>query len=217
MTARSGPRASEAGRAWTDSVAARQGEIDPALHSRPGGGLVVVGLAAAISWIDWRWVLLALSAAAVVLPCGLLALRGRLDLFEPLTWFALMFLLLFVLRPAWDLWHENFIYTGRLISPTFTKMLVAGLLAGTGFVIGYLTPAGDRSHRGFRAPGAGAPPSADLVDARLRGRPCRLRDLLRRGARVARPGAFFFRRQGRLPASPRPPRPRASTSSPRSC
>ena len=79
---------------------------------------------------------------SVVLPCGLLVLRGRLDLFEPLTWFAFMFLLIFVLRPASDLWRENFIYVGRLISPTFTKMLVAGLLAGTGFVIGYLTPAG---------------------------------------------------------------------------
>ena len=63
-------------------------------------------------------------------------------MFEPLTWFAVMFLLLFVARPAWDLAHENFIYTGRLISPTFTRMLVAGLLAGTGFVIGYLIPAG---------------------------------------------------------------------------
>jgi hypothetical protein len=104
-------------------------------------GLLVVGLAAAMSWLDWRWVLLALSAASMVLPCGLLALRGRLDVFEPLTWFALMFLVLFVLRPAWDLGHEHFIYAGRLISPTFTKMLVAGLLAGTGFVIGYLSPA----------------------------------------------------------------------------
>ena len=76
----------------------------------------------------------------MVLPCGVLALRGRLDVFEPLLWFALLFLLLLVLRPAWDLWHENFIYTARLISPTFTKMIVAGLLAGTGFVIGYLAP-----------------------------------------------------------------------------
>ena len=106
-------------------------------------GLALAGLAAAISWIDWRWVLLGLCAVAVVLPCGVLALQGRLDLFEPLTWFAVMFLLLFVTRPAWDLGHENFIYTGRLISPTFTKMIVAGLLAGTGFVIGYLTPAGE--------------------------------------------------------------------------
>ena len=104
------------------------------------GGLLVVVLAAAVSWLDWRWVLLALSATSVVLPCGLLALRGRLDVFEPLIWFALLFLLLFVLRPAWDLWHENFIYTSRLISPTFTKMIVAGLLAGTGFVIGYMAP-----------------------------------------------------------------------------
>lgn len=103
-------------------------------------GLLFVVVAAAIWGLDWRWVLLALSATSVVLPCGLLALRGRLDLFEPLIWFALLFLLLFVLRPAWDLWHENFIYTARLISPTFTKMIVAGLLAGTGFVIGYLTP-----------------------------------------------------------------------------
>lgn len=104
-------------------------------------GLVLVGLAAALSWLDWRWVLLALSAASVVVPCGVLVLRGRLDLFEPLTWFALLFVLFFVLRPAWQLGHENFIYAGKLISPTFTKMVVAGLLAGTGFVIGYLIPA----------------------------------------------------------------------------
>ncbi len=104
--------------------------------------LAIVGLAAALSWIDWRWTIVGLAAASVVLPCGLLALRGRLDLFEPLTWFAFMFVLIFVLRPASDLWRENFIYVGRLISPTFTKMLVAGLLAGTGFVIGYLIPAG---------------------------------------------------------------------------
>jgi hypothetical protein len=104
--------------------------------------LAGVGVAAAASWIDWRWVLLALSATAVVLPCGVLVLQGRLDVFEPLTWFGLTFLLFFVARPAWDLAHENFIYTGRLISPTFTKMLVAGLLAGGGFAIGYLIPAG---------------------------------------------------------------------------
>jgi hypothetical protein len=101
----------------------------------------MTGLAATVSWLDWRWVLLSLSAASVVLPCGLLARRGRLDPLEPLTWFALIFLLLFVLRPAWDLAHGNFVYDGRLISPTFTKMLVAGLLAGSGFVVGYLAPA----------------------------------------------------------------------------
>ena len=48
--------------------------------------LAGVGVAAAASWIDWRWVLLALSATAVVLPCGVLVLQGRLDVFEPLTW-----------------------------------------------------------------------------------------------------------------------------------
>jgi hypothetical protein len=131
-------------RAWTDfgGGPGRERWILP-FTAIVAAGLVLAGLAAAISWIDWRWVLLGLCAAAVVFPCGVLALRGRLDLFEPLTWFAVMFLLLFVARPAWDLGHENFIYTGRLISPTFTKMLVAGLLAGTGFVIGYLIPAGD--------------------------------------------------------------------------
>jgi hypothetical protein len=102
--------------------------------------LLGVGLTAAIWELDWRWFLLALSAASVVLPCLVLGLRGRLDLFEPLVLFGVMFLLLFVLRPAWDLWHENFIYTGRVIHETFTRMIVAGLLAGTGFAIGYLTP-----------------------------------------------------------------------------
>jgi hypothetical protein len=131
-------------RAWTDfgGGPGRERWILP-FTAIVAAGLVLAGLAAAMSWIDWRWVLLGLSAVAVGLPCGVLALQGRLDLFEPLTWFAVMFLLLFVTRPAWDLGHENFIYTGRLISPTFTKMLVAGLLAGTGFVIGYLTPAGE--------------------------------------------------------------------------
>lgn len=103
--------------------------------------MAVVGLAAALDWLDWRWVLVALCAASVVAPCGYLVLRGRLDVFEPLTWFALFFVLFFAFRPAWHLWNENFIYAGRVISPTFTKMLVAGLLAGTGFVIGYLMPA----------------------------------------------------------------------------
>ena len=103
--------------------------------------MAAVGLAAALDWIDWRWILVALCAASVVAPCGYLALRGRLDVFEPLTWFALFFVLFFAFRPAWHLWNENFIYAGRVISPTFTKMLVAGLLAGTGFVIGYLLPA----------------------------------------------------------------------------
>jgi hypothetical protein len=105
-------------------------------------GLLAVGLAAAADWVDWRWTLIALSAGSILLPCGVLLVRGQLDVFEPLTWFGVMFLLLFVGRPAWDLANENFIYTGRLISPTFTRMLVAGLLAGTGFVIGYLVPAG---------------------------------------------------------------------------
>ena len=146
MTARSEPPSPiPAGpRAWTDfgGGPGRERWILP-FTAVLALGLVLAGLAAAISWIDWRWVLLGLCAVAVVLPCGVLALQGRLDLFEPLTWFAVMFLLLFVTRPAWDLGHENFIYTGRLISPTFTKMIVAGLLAATGFVIGYLTPAGE--------------------------------------------------------------------------
>jgi oligosaccharide repeat unit polymerase len=106
-----------------------------------GAGFLVLLIAAAASWVDWRWVLLALAAATVVVPCGVLALKGRLDVFEPLVWFSIMFLLLFVGRPAWDLAHHNFIYTGRLISPTFTRMIVAGLLGGGGFVIGYLSPA----------------------------------------------------------------------------
>ena len=122
-------------------------------------------------------------------------------MFEPLVWFALLFLLLFVLRPAWDLWHENFIYTGRLISPTFTKMLVAGLLAGTGFVIGYLTPpAGSLAARIPRPAEPGASPAADLVDDRAGGRLRRLPDLLRRRARMARPGGLLLPGRGSPPA-----------------
>jgi hypothetical protein len=104
--------------------------------------LAVVGFAAAASWIDWRWILIALSAVTMLLPCGLLILRGRLDGFEPLTWFAIAFLILWVGRPAYDLSQQHFIYAERLITPTFTRMLVAGLLAGAGFAIGYLLPVG---------------------------------------------------------------------------
>jgi hypothetical protein len=104
-------------------------------------GVAATCLVAALSWLDWRWILIVLSATTVLLPCGLLIARGKLDVFEPLTWFAFFFLLLWVLRPAWDLNHEHFIYAQRLITPTFDKMLLAGLLAGAGFVIGYLIPA----------------------------------------------------------------------------
>ncbi len=105
-------------------------------------GLGLVGLAAAVSWIDWRWILIALTAISMLLPCGILILRGRLDGFEPLALFAIMFVILWVLRPAYDLGHQHFIYAERLISPVFTRMLFAGLLVGTGFAIGYLVPAG---------------------------------------------------------------------------
>ncbi len=105
-------------------------------------GLGLTGLAAALSWIDWRWILVALSAISMLLPCGILILRGRLDGFEPLALFAIMFVILWVLRPAYDLAHQHFIYAERLVSPVFTRMLVAGVLAGTGFAIGYLVPAG---------------------------------------------------------------------------
>ena len=103
-------------------------------------GLVVVGVAAAASWVDWRWTLIAGSAVTMLLPCGILMIRGRLDGFEPLTWFGIAFLILWVGRPAYDLSQQHFVYAERLISPTFTRMLVAGLLAGAGFAIGYLLP-----------------------------------------------------------------------------
>ena len=150
-------------------------------------------------------------------PCGVLMLQGRLDVFEPLTWFAVMFLLLFVTRPAWDLGHENFIYTGRLISPTFTKMLVAGLLAGTGFVIGYLPGAGSLASR---------LPRPRTLDSR---RLLIWSTIVFAVALVAfavffvhahgwrDPAYFFFGGRIRLSSYRRPPRPRASTSSPRSC
>lgn len=104
--------------------------------------LIAVAAATALSWLDSRWVLIALSAACILLPCALLAARGKLDIFEPLTWFAVIFLVLWVARPAWDLGHENFVYQHRVITHTFTRMLVAGLLAGGGFVLGYHLPAG---------------------------------------------------------------------------
>jgi hypothetical protein len=103
--------------------------------------LGLVGLAAAVSWIDWRWILVALSAISMLLPCGILILRGRLDGFEPLALFAILFLILWVGRPAYDLSQQHFIYAERLISPVFTRMLVAGVLVGAGFAIGYLLPA----------------------------------------------------------------------------
>lgn len=117
-----------------------------------GAALVVLVGAAAASWLDWRWVLLVASASSVVAPCTVLALQGKLDVFEPIVWFTIMFLLLFVGRPAWDLAHHNFIYTGRLITPTFTRMIVAGLLGGAGFVVGYLSPAAGKVVRRLPRP-----------------------------------------------------------------
>ena len=94
-----------------------------------------------------------------------------------------VFVLFFAFRPAWHLANENFIYAGRLISPTFTKMLVAGLLAGTGFVIGYLMPGARLARVAASAPPeAGASPPADLVPGGAGGRPGRFRGPVRPAA-----------------------------------
>ena len=119
---------------------ARRDRLTLLLALALAAGLVVVGVAAAASWIDWRWTLIAGSAVTMLLPCGVLMIRGRLDGFEPLTWFGIAFLILWVGRPAYDLSQQHFVYAERLISPTFTRMLVAGLLVGAGFAIGYLLP-----------------------------------------------------------------------------
>ena len=125
---------------------ARRDRLTLLLALALAAGVVVVGVAAAASWIDWRWTLIAGSAVTMLLPCGILMIRGRLDGFEPLTWFGIAFLILWVGRPAYDLSQQHFVYAERLISPTFTRMLVAGLLVGGG-LRDRLPPAGGRIAR----------------------------------------------------------------------
>ena len=187
VTARSGPRAHRQGCAL-DRLRRRPGRERWILPFTAGlaAGLVLAGLAAAVSWIDWRWVLLGLCAVAVVAPVWASGAARQARLFEPLTWFALMFLLLFVARPGVGPRARELHLHGAADLPDLHQDARRRSAGGSGLRDRLPDPGGRVAGVAASAPpDAGVPPSADLVDARVRCRSRGVRGLLRRGARVA--------------------------------
>jgi hypothetical protein len=85
------------------------------------------------------------SIAAILLaPLVWRTRDGIFDLFEPLTFFAAAYGVMFVARPLTMIIDGNYLYEAPLstlnVEPEFTKMLMLALFGALSFVIGYSTP-----------------------------------------------------------------------------
>lgn len=100
-----------------------------------------------------------LIGAVVLTPLAWRIVRGRFDPFEPIVLFALVYGIMFVVRPAAMVVTDSLVYEGPRqsldVSGTFTEMLLLALAGGVAFVFGYALPAGERVARAHRGPHPG--------------------------------------------------------------
>ena len=74
--------------------------------------------------------------AALVLPVGWRAARGRFDPFEPILVFALAWGVMFVVRPIAIVIRDDTTFYGVDIEATLPKAVLLGLVGAVGFVTG---------------------------------------------------------------------------------
>jgi len=95
-----------------------------------------------------RIVLIVLIAAVLLAPLALRISQRAFDPFEPIFLFAVVYGVIFVIRPSAMLIGGDLVYEGPRgtldIAATYTKMLVVGLVGALGFVATYLSPVGTR-------------------------------------------------------------------------
>lgn len=133
--------------------------------SVPRAAIVVGGIAGAIAIavlvvvavpVVTIWPLLVLAGLAVLAPFGVAAVRGRIDLFEPVYLFAFTYALLFVVRPVVDLVTHG--GTPRVLGystePTYQLTLLVGLVGLMAFYAGYYSRAGTRVAEALPVPTA---------------------------------------------------------------
>ncbi len=95
-----------------------------------------------------RTILLACIVASLAYPVVVRAVRGAVDPFEPIFVAALIYGVMFVLRPAWVIASDDFVYSiagrGVGIDTTFDEMLLLAAAGAIGLVAGYETAWGER-------------------------------------------------------------------------
>ena len=92
------------------------------------------------------WVMVILGAVVALLPFAAAALRGRMDVFQPIYLFSFCYAVLFVVRPAFDLaGNGSTQWLGYPIASGYFLALVIGLIGAIGFYCGYAAPIGARA------------------------------------------------------------------------
>ena len=106
-----------------------------AAYIAPLGSLLIFILY--VAGLSVRSLLLAAIAGSLLLPMMLRALRGRLDLFEPVVLANIALGIMFVGRPLHQLITRETIHLGYDILPTFNETLVVALIGSVSFQLGY--------------------------------------------------------------------------------
>lgn len=102
---------------------------------------VILGLALATLNVSVGAILAGATLVVLLAPILYRVVLGRFDLFEPITLFAAMYALIFVVRPAYMLAESENTFVIGLESVNYsnyvTEMQVAALIGAVGFVFGY--------------------------------------------------------------------------------
>lgn len=102
----------------------------------------------------WRWLLVAAALALALVPATVALVTRRFDIFEPVHLFALCFLVLFGIRPAFDLSQSGGLrpVLGYSVAATYGWALAAGVVGGAAFYVGYYAAAGSALARRVALP-----------------------------------------------------------------
>ena len=139
-------------------------------YALSAAALVLVGAAA--GWLSLaaappslEWTLVWVAGGLAGLPMAVCVLTGRHDWLEPVHLFALSFLVLFVLRPVFDLTRDDGLFLlGYSLEPTYARALLVGVAGAAAFYAGYYVNVGRRL-----AAGCQSLPSPALRDPRRTG------------------------------------------------
>jgi oligosaccharide repeat unit polymerase len=129
--------------------------------ARPGYGLgiaavllsVAIGFAvAAAPGLSRNWELVLLSTAVGSVPFAVSMVTGRFDVFEPPHLFAVSYLVLFALRPAYDVSTGLPWFNDYPIAPGFHVAMEVGIVGAAAFYAGYYSRFGRDFGRHWRVP-----------------------------------------------------------------
>ncbi|MEA2511548.1 MAG: hypothetical protein QOJ59_1035 [Thermomicrobiales bacterium] len=117
-------------------------------------GAGATGLILAEFVVSVRWLIVVASAIVSLYPFVVGAMLRRFDFFEPIYIFAISYLVLFVIRPVFDLTHDGGLpmLLGYSLEATYTEALAVGLIGACSIYAGYYLGLGTRIGRAAPVP-----------------------------------------------------------------